>query len=63
MFAESLLSEAELKDLLKLLGTQNKPIQDILAEAKEKFGSKEFLFCKTLASLLASGVHFVSKSC
>ena len=59
MFADSILTETELKDLLRIIGNQNKPVQEMLAEASEKFAAKEFLMCKALAALLTSSVTHV----
>ena len=56
MFADCILGEAEVRDLLKTIGQQGKTLQDLLAEVREKFGPKEFLFLKALASLITSGV-------
>lgn len=56
MFADCILGEAEVRDLLKTIGQQGKTVQDLLTEVREKFGHKEFLFLKALASLITSGV-------
>lgn len=56
MFVDSILNEAETKDLLRIISIQNKPVQDILNEVKEKFAMKELLCCKALATLISSGV-------
>lgn len=56
MFVDSILNEAETKDLLRIISIQNKPVQDVLNEVKEKFVSKELLSCKALATMISSGV-------
>lgn len=56
MFVDSILNEAETKDLLRIISIQNKPVQDLLTEVKEKFASKELLSFKALATLISSGV-------
>lgn len=56
MFADCILGEAEVRELLKTIGQQGKTVQDLLNEVRDKFGLKEFLFLKALASLITSGV-------
>lgn len=62
MFAECILTEAEVKDLLRIIGPISRPIQEMLNEVKEKFAAKEFLFCRALAALLSSSVGIVHQS-
>ena len=41
---------------MKIVSQQGRSVQDLLAEVKDKFGHKEFLFLKSLAMMISSGV-------
>lgn len=51
-----MLSEAELKELLRIISNQTKTVSEGIAEFKEKLASCEFLACKTIAMFFASNV-------